>query len=485
MSEVENSPPPRKGLAANSVGVAHIVFFVVAAASPVSAVISATPPAFAFGNIGVPGTFILAGLLYLTFSAGFTAMARHVSSAGGFYSYISKGLGRPLGVSGALLALTTYFTIQIGVYAVLGVFSRAALAPLGVDLPWWCWSLAVLTLIYWCGQRHIVFSGRLLGICMIAELTLLTSFALGVILTGGGSEGLSAAGLRPSDILAPGVGITLLFVIGAFTGFEATVVFGEEAANPDRTIPRATVAAIAIITFFYAFASWAVIQYYGPTAAQAKANSSLEGFYIDAIGGVLGSWAIVATNILLLTSFFAALLSFHNTLNRYLYALGRDGLLWTGLSKIHSATASPRVAGRVQAMAVAATLMGFVLIGSDPYAVVFAWMVSLGGIAILAVQILVCVSVIAFFQKDLRGFSPLRVMVAPSVACIALAAIFAQVSRNLPLLTGSDSVIVEAFPYIIVFITMTGILFALHIRRNNPSLYRRLDATFEQATTEI
>ena len=111
----EISPPAKRELATNSIGVAHIVFFVVAAAAPMAAVVGATPPAFAFGNIGVPGAFVMVGLLYLVFSAGFTAMARQVSSAGGFYSYISKGLGRPLGVAGAFLALVTYFAIQIGV----------------------------------------------------------------------------------------------------------------------------------------------------------------------------------------------------------------------------------------------------------------------------------------------------------------------------------------------------------------------------------
>ena len=31
---------------------------------------------------------------------------------------------------------------------------------------------------------------------------------------------------------------------------------------------------------------------------------------------------------LLLSSIFACLLAFHNTITRYLYALGREGLLW-------------------------------------------------------------------------------------------------------------------------------------------------------------
>ena len=71
-----------------------------------TAVVGATPPAFAFGNgAGVPGAFILSGILYLLFSVGFTAMTRHVTGAGAFYAYISRGLGSGAGIGGALMAL--------------------------------------------------------------------------------------------------------------------------------------------------------------------------------------------------------------------------------------------------------------------------------------------------------------------------------------------------------------------------------------------
>jgi amino acid transporter len=98
----------------NAIGLSHIVFFVVAAAAPLTAVVGATPAAFGMGNgPGVPGTFVLAGGLYLLFSVGFTAMSRFVGSAGAFYTYISQGLGKPIGVAGALIALLAYNAVQI------------------------------------------------------------------------------------------------------------------------------------------------------------------------------------------------------------------------------------------------------------------------------------------------------------------------------------------------------------------------------------
>ena len=91
---------PIGALRKDALGVPHIVFFVVAAAAPLTAVVGVTPAAFMLGNgPGVPLTFLLVGVLYLLFSAGFTAMSGFVGSAGGFYSYIVAGL-RPVGRRG-------------------------------------------------------------------------------------------------------------------------------------------------------------------------------------------------------------------------------------------------------------------------------------------------------------------------------------------------------------------------------------------------
>src|SRR6185295_9272170 len=64
---------PMDTLRKDALGVPQIVFFVVAAAAPLTAVVGVTPAAFTLGNgPGVPMTFLLVGVLYLVFSAGFT-----------------------------------------------------------------------------------------------------------------------------------------------------------------------------------------------------------------------------------------------------------------------------------------------------------------------------------------------------------------------------------------------------------------------------
>ncbi|MBB4952187.1 amino acid transporter [Agrobacterium vitis] len=467
-------------LKGNSIGLAHIVFFVVAAAAPMTAVVGATPPAFAFGSgVGVPGAFILAGILYLLFSVGFTAMTRHVSGAGAFYTYISRGLGSAAGISGALIALLAYFAVQIGIFALFSVFLAGMLAPLGIDLPWWVWSVLLLGVVLLCGQRNIAISGRILGVCMIAELVILLLLDIAIVAKGGGPEGLSLAGFRPSDVFASGLGVTMVFVLGAYVGFEATAIFGEEAHNPERTIPMATYVAVLLITVFYAVSTWAIVQYYGPSHVQAAAEGSLEGFYFNAAGDLLGNWSVQTMNLLLLTSLFACLLSFHNTLNRYFYTLSHEGLVWKPLSTIHARHGSPHVAGLVQSGIVAIIIIGFALGGADPYKVVFSWMSALAVLAILAVQVLVSVAVITFFSRQRYGRSILVVLVAPVLSTIGLIAAFMLVSANLPMLTGSESPLVQAFPEGVIALGLIGLGISLWLKRSRPDLHARLGRAFD------
>lgn len=471
---------PVHRLSKNSVGIAHIIFFVVAAAAPLTAVVGASPAAFAFGNgAGVPGAFVLAGLLYLIFSVGFTAMSRHVGGAGAFYTYITHGLGKPAGVGGALMALVTYSAVQIAIYGLFGVFMAGALAPLGLELPWWAYAFAALVVVLICGQRNIAFSGAILGICMVAEIAILLLLDIGIVLAGGGPEGFSVSSFAPSAVFSPGLGVALVFVVGSFIGFEATAIFSEEAKDPEKTIPRATYLAVGLITLFYAFSTWAIVQFYGPSKVQETAASGLESFFFVATDTVLGGWASQVMNILLITSLFACVLSFHNTLNRYFFALGREGLAFRALARVHPVHGSPSIAGYAQSAIAAIILLGFIFAGADPYTVVFSWMSALAVLGILSVQVLVSVAIILFFRKTKTSHGLWTTLVAPVLGLAGLVGALFLVIANLSLLSGSESLIVKSFPYLIVLTGLLGAAFAVRIRKAQPNLYASLGKVFE------
>lgn len=481
MSMASNEPVSSGRLARNSVGIAHIVFFVIAAAAPLTAVVGATPPAFAFGNgAGVPGAFVLAGLLYLLFSVGFTTMSRHIGGAGAFYTYITHGIGKPAGVGGAFMALLTYSSVQIAVYGLLGLFTEGAVAGLGLDMPWWVWSLVFLTIVHFAGQRNIAFSGAILGVCMLAEIAILLLLDAGIMIAGGGSEGISFGSFAPDTVFAPGLGVSLVFVVGSFIGFEATAIFGEEAEHPEKTIPRATYVSVLLIAVFYAFSTWAITQYYGPSKVQEVAAGALDTFYFDAAANVLGGWSATTMNVLLITSLFACVLSFHNTLNRYFFALGREGLAFRALGKVHVIHGSPYVAGMLQSALAATVIAAFAITGQDPFAVVFSYMSALTVIGILSVQSLVCVAIILFFRKDSRGHGAWQTTIAPALALCGLIGALVLVISNLALLAGTSNIVVDSFPFLVALTGLGGVAFALRIKKSDPVRYDALGRVFEE-----
>ena len=86
--------------------------------------------------------FIPLGIVLGLFVVGYAAMSRHVANAGAFYAYVARGLGKVQGVGAAFVALIAYNAMQIGIYGLFGVAMGAFMADkIGITLEWWVWCL--------------------------------------------------------------------------------------------------------------------------------------------------------------------------------------------------------------------------------------------------------------------------------------------------------------------------------------------------------
>lgn len=297
---------PRTDLRHGALGTADISFFVVSAAAPLTVMAGVAPVAILLGGIGAPAGYLLAGLTLAVFAVGFTTMSRHVRSAGAFYAYIARGLGKRVGIGAALLALVGYNGMEIGVYGLLGTTTADTARSLaGLDVPWLPVSLAGLGLVWYGGFRSIDFGAKLLGVLLVAETGILVLLAAGVLLEGG-AHGLSAGSFAPGAVLVPGTAAVLAFAFAAFTGFESTVIYRREARDPDRTIPRATYIAVAFLGLFYAFIVWTVIQAFGSGEVITAATEDPAGLFFTAITTYVGPWAADLMHVFIVTSVIAS-----------------------------------------------------------------------------------------------------------------------------------------------------------------------------------
>ncbi len=421
-------------------GPAAIVFMVVAAAAPLTVVAGTFPIGIAAGNgAAYPATYLVCTAVLIFFAVGFTAMARHVPGAGAFYTYVGHGLGRHMGLGAAFLALLSYTAVQGGVYGYVGAaINELVTSHGGPTVPWYVYGLAMMAVVATLGYRRIELSGKVLGVLLLCEVGIVMVINLAVI-GRGGDDGLSTAAFDPGNFFAGAPGIALIFALAGYIGFEATAVFRDEARDPARTIPRATYLALLLIGGFYALSSWALVSAWGDEGAVTMATDNPAGILTETAVRYVGSAAGDLVQVLLITSLFAALLSFHNVLARYIFSLGNTAALPSKCGRSHARHSSPHVASAVQTVSALVLVVASALAGLDPVTQVFAWFVGISSVGIIALMTLTSVAVVAYFRRNGVDTRTWHTLIAPGLGLLGLAILLVMTAINLPLLVGGSS----------------------------------------------
>ncbi|MBU9815656.1 APC family permease [Rahnella sp. C60] len=448
------------GLRKNSLGLFSLVFFVVAAASPLTGVIGGLPVAIFTGNGGgVPAVYIMACIILMLFSVGYIAMSRYVNDAGAFYTYISKGLGENWGASASVLALIAYLSIQIAIISMLGFFSQEFLAQhLALHIPWWALSM-LFTIIAWIfGIKRVEVGGKLLGVLMIAEVAIVLLTDVSLLIKKPGP--LNFSSFDPAVFSHGNLGIAFIFCIASFIGFESTAIYAEECRDPHKTVPRATLCALLMITVFFGFTSWSLVQAYNFDQIVEIARKDPGNFIFDITREYVGQWAVETMSVLLITSLFAAALAFHNNISRYIFSISRDGLIWKELCQTHPANGTPHKASHAHSVILLLLLMGMGGTNMDPLVQIFAFGSAIATLSILILQVGVSAAVIRFFRRvGKHNHSAWQVLWAPMGALITMSVTIIMAINNLQLLTGGgDAKLVEFIPWFLVVCAGAGYL---------------------------
>jgi amino acid transporter len=464
------APPPATGTPigtssnklAGKLGPGAIVFMVVAAAAPLTVIAGTVPIGIAAGNgAAFPASYLVCTVVLLFFAVGFTAMAKHVTGAGAFYTYITQGLGRHLGLGAAFLALLSYTAVQGGVYGYLGAAMNDLVTTHGgPEIPWYLWAVVVMAIVAVLGYRHIELSGKVLGVLLLCEVGIVMVIDAAVIVRGGGDSGFSTAALRPSQFFTGAPGIALIFALAGYIGFEATAVFRDEARDPARTIPRATYIALILIGGFYALSSWAMVSAWGDQGAVALATDNPEGMITETARKYVGAVAGDLVQILLISSLFAALLAFHNVLSRYIFSLGNSSALPARCGRAHAKHSSPYIASVVQTVSALVLVVASALAGLDPVTEVFAWFVGLSSVGIIALMTLTSVAVLVYFRRSPVDRRPWNTLVAPGLGLIGLAVLLVMTIAKLPLLVGGSNTLAAIIGVLLIGVFLGGVAVA-------------------------
>jgi APA family basic amino acid/polyamine antiporter len=284
-------------------------------------------------------------------------LAARFPEAGGGYVYLREAYGRPVAFLYGWMALLVMdpgitAALAVGMAGYVGyIFNLSAVALKAV-------AIAAIVFVALVNIRGVRLGGGL-----IRWLTILKLGLLGLVIVWGfGSQAGQWSNFTPLVAQRPGsealLGALAGGLVGAFFSFGGwwdLSKLGGEVRDPERTLPRALIYGVTILTVVYILTSAAFI-YLVPleqvTSAETFAAQAGEILFGRLGGQVLSSIVIVAV----LGSLAAVVMS----APRVYFAMARDGLFIPAAASIHPRFQTPARAIAIQA-ALAALL---VLVGT-------------------------------------------------------------------------------------------------------------------------
>lgn len=440
---------------------ADIFFLVVAAAAPLAAIVGNGALGVLLGNgVGMPGSYLIAGLILILFAVGFVRMSPHVHRGGAFYAYVRHELGASAGGAAAFVAIVVYGMMVVGSAAGFGFFANLFFAEnLGLDVSWKIWAALSLAIVALVGYREIAMGARVLSVLLTLEVLILVALAIAVFWPSSPAK-VTFTSFSPSGFFSgsPGIGLTFAFV--SFLGFESAAIYSEEARDGHRTVSRALIAAVFFIAVFYAIAMWSVIIGFGTDKVVAAAAENPGTLVFRDFARYTLPVFTVAVELLMVTSALAATISLHNAASRYLFALGREGMLPRSLGGLHARFQSPHIASIVVTLMTALIVALFALGNADPLITVLSSTFGLAALGIVLLQAATSLSVIIFTWRSRHQTEGLVLhLLVAILATVGLAVVAVLVIENYATLTGKLGLLDYA-PWLIPLAAVVGIIVA-------------------------
>ncbi|TCV66246.1 APC family permease [Pseudomonas fluorescens] len=463
-----------------NMGALSLAMTVLAFSAPLTTVAGYIPVSLMFGGIGSPLLFIIVGIMMLLFGTGYVTLNNAVKRPGDFYSFISYGLGKSAGLGSGIAAAVSYFMLLAGVTSYFGVSCAELQKSLtGTALPWYVFTLGCWAVVAILGYLHVELSAKVLFWVMLTEIVICLAFAFGVLNAGGNGELAASAPFTPSELAKDGVNIPfgMLFAVSFFMGFEATALFRDECKDPDRTIPRATYGSILFIGVLYTLCAYALIMAYGP-AAQAVATDSPATMFPNAFGLFVDNRIQTIITVLVLSSAFAASLSTHNVLSRYLFNLGTDGAIPRFLSNIHIRHSSPFAASMAVSIMVLFILLPFIVLGVRPE-FLYGQLSGVGTSGVIILMTIVNLSALVWYVRHGKreGVSFFKACLAPAISTVFFVALVGLVTYHFDLLVGGEPGERRWMLYCLVAILLAGMALAQFYKFKRPEIFERLGRT--------
>jgi len=353
---------PAQTLEPNVVSLWGLISQSMAGMAPTCDVVAFMTAGAAFALVALPLSYLLAfGLMFIEVNTLYH-LSKHRGSAGGYYSYVSVGLGSRAALVTALMVIFYQMVSVAGVPVyVAGVFlPELAKSYLGIALPGWFW---IPMILFFIGVPWLL---SVLGIRPTVKTLVFTS-SLEIVFLIVASAIIIArsplhAPLHPftlASVGVKGVSLGMIFAITSFIGVGSHAPLGEEAkgvqTQQGRLIGKAAVLSLTLVGAALTISAYALTVGWGQDRMASFAHSPAPG--VTVFLHYLGPIGAVALVVLAINSALMDDLALMTSTGRVLYAVSRDKLLQTSFAVVNGRRAPARavtgVAGAAIAIAIA------------------------------------------------------------------------------------------------------------------------------------
>ncbi len=293
------------------------------------------------------------GLLALCGALTVAELAAAMPEVGGEYVFIREGFGR------LMAFLYGWISLLIGFSAPAAIVAHAAARYLcepwlGADAALMDRVVLILAVVFISaftaahlrGQR---VSSKVQDITTLLKLLVLVAVIIAGLALGRGDVERLVPPLPEGPLPWSAMGISLVYVMFSFTGWNASTYLAGEVRDPSRTLPRALLLGCGGVTVLYLLMNLVYIYALPVGDVVVMPYSRVEPVAFIAAERLLGRWVAGPLSIGIGAGLLASLSVFIFTGPRVYYAMARDGLFPAAAGRLDPKTAAPKTAILVQA----------------------------------------------------------------------------------------------------------------------------------------
>ena len=287
--------------------------------------------------------WVAGGIIAICGALSYGELGAAMPGAGGEYLFLSRlyhplfgflsgwvsfmvGFSAPIAASA--LGFSEYFMRALPGFAgsinEAGIASHAATGKI--------LAIAVILIFTFIHYMGINYGSKIQNVLTLLKIVLILILLSAGFASGNGDISNIRAGSRlPAGLEGlKTIGLSLMWIMFAYSGWNASTYLGAEIKNPSKTLPQSLLLGTVIVIILYLGIN--LLYIYGIDPEKMKGVISVGGL---AMGNLFGKSADILFSLMIAFALFSSLSAFLIIGPRVYYSMAKDGLFFKSAAKIH------------------------------------------------------------------------------------------------------------------------------------------------------